>query len=137
MTMIHTRRRFLTLSLAGAAGLVRAPPSLAAEGALETTTVRIAKGPAICPAPLNASEELLRAEGFTDIRYVEVPQAAGFVPAIAPGAPVVVLAGVHGGCYELFAQQNIRHIGELKGKQVAADNPTLFNVIAAQVGLDP
>jgi hypothetical protein len=30
-----------TLSAAGAAGLVRAPPSLAADGALETTAVRI------------------------------------------------------------------------------------------------
>jgi NitT/TauT family transport system substrate-binding protein len=157
MSMVQTRRRFLsTLSAASAAGLVRAPPSQAAEGALETTTVRIAIGPAICPAPLNASAELLRAEGFTDIRYVHVPQAAGFVPAIAhrdadftmfeptglipaidAGASIVVLAGVHGGCYELFAQQNIRSVGELRGKWVAADNPDLFRVIAAQVGLDP
>ena len=47
-------------------------PSQAAEGALETTTVRIAKIGAICLAPQYVSEELLRAEGFTDIRYVEV-----------------------------------------------------------------
>ena len=41
--MVQTRRRFLTtLSAAGAAGLVRAPHlPLAAEGAIETTTVRI------------------------------------------------------------------------------------------------
>ena len=83
MSMMQTRRRFLTtLSAAGAAGLVRAPPSLAAEGALETTIVRILKIPGICLAPQYASEELLRAEGFTEIRYVEVsptviPQAIG------------------------------------------------------------
>src|SRR5215470_17115299 len=72
MTMIQTRRQFLTtLSLAGAAGLVRAPPSLAAEVGLETTTVRIPKSKAICLAPQLVGEELLRAEGFTDIRFVE------------------------------------------------------------------
>src|SRR5215469_1426495 len=71
--MIHTRRQFLTtFSLAGAAGLVRAAPSLAAEGALETTTVRIVKTPAICLALQYVSEELLRAEGFTDIRYLHI-----------------------------------------------------------------
>jgi NitT/TauT family transport system substrate-binding protein len=48
-----------------------------------------------------------------------------------------MVAGVHVGCYELFAQQNIRHIGELKGKRVGADNPELLNLIASQLGLDP
>jgi NitT/TauT family transport system substrate-binding protein len=160
MSIVQTRRRFLTtLSAAGAASLVRAPPARAAAGALETTTVRIAKFPAICLAPQYVGEELLRAEGFTDVRYVEVPnpnvngpaegigrgeadfsavEAAYLVRAIAGGAPVVVLGGVHVGCYELFAQKNIRRVGELKGKRVAAgDNPPLFSVIAAQVGLDP
>jgi NitT/TauT family transport system substrate-binding protein len=40
-------------------------------------------------------------------------------------------------CGALFAQQDIRSVGELKGKRVAADNPWLFDLIAAQVGLDP
>jgi NitT/TauT family transport system substrate-binding protein len=155
--MVQTRRRFLTtLSLASAAGLFRAPPSLAAEGPLETTTVRIAKVPGICLAPQYISEELLRAEGFTDIRYVEGPadvplvetigrgeadfsaaDPTSLIRAIVDGAPVVVLTGVHVGCYELFAQQDIRRVSELKGKRVAADNPWLFDLIAAQVGLDP
>jgi len=44
MTTVQTRRRFLaTLTLAGAAGLLHTPPSQAAEGTLETTTVRIGK----------------------------------------------------------------------------------------------
>jgi NitT/TauT family transport system substrate-binding protein len=156
MSVVQTRRRFLTaLSAAGAAGLVRAPASLAAEGGIETTTVRILKTPGICLAPQFVSEELLRAEGFTDIRYVEVPipgvvpaivrgeadfstgEATYLIQAIVGGAPVVVLGGVHVGCFELFAQQNIRHVGELKGKRVAADAPWLLSVIAAQVGLDP
>ena len=67
-----TRRRFLTtLSFAGAAGFVGAPRALAAEGTLETTTVRIVKEPGICIAPQYVAERLLRAEGFTDVRYVE------------------------------------------------------------------
>ena len=155
MPITQTRRRFLTtLSLAGAAGLVHAPPSRAAEGALETTTVRIAKIGAICLAPQYVSEELLRAEGFTDIRYVETGNLIGPtigrgeadfstafaidpIQAIDAGAPIVVLAGVHVGCYELFAKKDIRRITELKGKSVAADSPLLLQLMAAQVGLDP
>jgi NitT/TauT family transport system substrate-binding protein len=77
MPIMQTRRRFLTtLSLAGAAGLLHAPPTLAAEGRLETTSVRIGKLGAICLAPQYVSEDLLRAEGFTEIRYVEVPPPA-------------------------------------------------------------
>jgi NitT/TauT family transport system substrate-binding protein len=140
--------------LAGAAGLLHAPPSRAAEGALETTTVRIAKIGAICLAPQYVSEELLRAEGFTDIRYVETGNLIGPaigrgeadfstafaidpIQAIDAGAPIVVLAGVHVGCYELFAKPDIRRITELKGKSVAADSPLLLQLMAAQVGLDP
>jgi NitT/TauT family transport system substrate-binding protein len=141
--------------MAGAAGLVRAPPSLAAEGALETTTVRIHKAPVICIAPQYVSEELLRAEGFTDVRYVEVPVntegpsmgrgeadfsmsfVAEFIQDIDAGAPIVLVAGVHVGCFELFARQDIHHIGELKGKRVAADDPALLRLMAGQVGLDP
>ena len=155
MPITQTRRQFLTtLSLAGAAGLLHAPPSRAAEGALETTTVRIAKIGAICLAPQYVSEELLRAEGFTDIRYVETGNLIGPaigrgeadfstafaidpIQAIDAGAPIVVLAGVHVGCYELFAKPDIRRITELKGKSVAADSPLLLRLMAAQVGLDP
>jgi NitT/TauT family transport system substrate-binding protein len=155
MPIAQTRRQFLTtLSLAGAAGLLHAPPSRAAEGALETTTVRIAKIGAICLAPQYVSEELLRAEGFTDIRYVETGNLIGPaigrgeadfstafaidpIQAIDAGAPIVVLAGVHVGCYELFAKKDIHRITELKGKSVAADSPLLLQLMAAQVGLDP
>ena len=52
MRIVQTRRRFLTtLSLAGAAGLIRASPTFAAEGPLETTTVRIANRHSLCNAP--------------------------------------------------------------------------------------
>ena len=72
MPMRQSRRRFLTtLSMAGAAGLVRVPLAQAAEGTPETTTVRIfANRPGICVAPQSIAEPLLRAEGFTDVHFV-------------------------------------------------------------------
>jgi NitT/TauT family transport system substrate-binding protein len=156
MPLIQTRRHFLTgLPLAGAAAFIRSPRSLAAEGTLETTTVRIGKLEAICLAPQYVSEELLRAEGFAKIDYVEVssfdiPQAIGrgeadfsttlavdLIQAIDAGLPIVGLAGVHVGCYELFAKPSIHRLTELRGKRVAAKDPLLFKLMAAQVGLDP
>jgi NitT/TauT family transport system substrate-binding protein len=157
MALIQTRRRFVGgLAAAAAAGLVRAPRALAAEGALETTTVRLFRNPAICMAPAYVAE-LLRAEGFTDIRYADVSAVAqsvalgrgevdfsgGFalnhVKAIDAGAPIVVLGGVHVGCYELLARESIRGISELKGKSVGlkASPPDLLTLMAAHVGLDP
>jgi NitT/TauT family transport system substrate-binding protein len=158
MTLMQTRRRFLTtLAMAGPAGLAHAR-STRAEGALETTSVRFVKNPVICIAPQYAAEELLRAEGFTDVGYVET-KTAGAVPeaiasrkadfslgfavnhleAIDAGAPLTLLAGVHVGCYELFARVGIRSISELKGKSVglATASPALLRLMALQVGLDP
>jgi NitT/TauT family transport system substrate-binding protein len=159
MAMTHPRRGFLTaVSAAGALGLFGAPRLLAAEGALETTSVRLLKGSLICSAaPQFAAEGLLRAEGFKEIVYVdvtrtEVPQAfsddrvdftvtfaVNHIQAIDRGAPITILAGVHAGCYELFAREGLGSITELKGKQVGLDagSPALLKLMAAQVGLDP
>ena len=153
----HTRRRLLqALSAAGAVGLSGAPHVLAAAEAPETPTVRLVNDGSICIAPLFAAEELLRAEGFTDIRYVATPAerqvkavadgkldfAASLleaIPLIEAGAPIAVLTGVHVGCIELFAQQGIRGIGDLKGKRVGLQEaePDLLTLMAAEVGLDP
>ncbi len=161
MPMTQTRRRFLTtLSLAGAAAFVRSPRALAAEGALETTTVRLPKVIGVCVSPQYAAEELLRAEGFTDILYVEtpaaaVPEAIGrgkldfglnyaplLIPAIDAAEPVTVLAGIHAGCFELFAQEGIRNVADLKGRSVGVQDwgstaHVLVALMAAHVGLDP
>jgi NitT/TauT family transport system substrate-binding protein len=162
MPIMQTRRRFLTtLPLAGAAALVRAPRLRAAEEALETTTVRLARDPGICLAPQYAAEELLRAEGITDIRYVEGASdvdtaqmiargegdftlnfASQFVAAIDRGAPITVLAGVHVGCFELFANEKIRGIEDLRGKSVGAQAfgssaQVFLGALAAGIGLDP
>ena len=162
MQMPQTRRRFLTtLSLAAAASLVRAPPARAAEGPLETTTVRLMRTPAICHAPQFVAEELLRAEGFSEVHFVDAPStvevndaiargridfnlhfASQFVSAIDGGAPITILAGVHVGCFELIANDTVRTMNDLKGKSVGVErlgsSTHLFvSVMAAHVGLDP
>jgi NitT/TauT family transport system substrate-binding protein len=158
----HTRRRFIsTLALAAAAGPIAPLRTIAAEGALETTTVRFLKFPGICIAPQYVAEELLRGEGFTDIRYIDAGPsvelsvkvgrgeadftlefAARAIQAIDDRGAITVLGGVHVGCYELFAKDGIRSVGDLKGKsvgvQTAGDTPHAFlTAMAAHVGLDP
>jgi NitT/TauT family transport system substrate-binding protein len=159
MPNIQTRRRFLaTMSAAGAATFLRPPRADTAESPLETATVRLLKTPGICLAPQYLSEELLRAEGFTHIEYVEEPDynaalprgqvdftmnyATNFVRSIDAGLPITLLAGVHVGCYELFGHAGIRSIADLNGKSVGVQalgsNPhVLLTLLAAQVGLDP
>ena len=160
MALMQTRRGFLgSIAAAGTAGLIRTPRVLAAERTLETTTVRMGKNPGICIAPQYVAEELLRAEGFTDVRYVEEPAtateplahgkidfdmnyASNFVRAIDAGEPITLVAGVMIGCFELFGREGIRSITDLKGKsigiQALASNPhALLTLMAAQVGLDP
>jgi NitT/TauT family transport system substrate-binding protein len=162
LSIIQTRRRFLTsLSLAGAAGLIRTPRSLAAEGQLETTSVRFMRTPSLCHAPQFVAEELLRAEGFSEIQYVDGASSAEINPAVASGkvdfnthfAPqwasvidgggaVTVLSGVHVGCFELFGKEGIRSIGDLKGKTVGvaalgSSDHLFVSVMAAHIGLDP
>jgi hypothetical protein len=143
MPLMQTRRRFLTtLSLAAAAGVARAHQALAGEGAPEITSVRIQKSASICNASRYVAQELLRAEGFTDIRYVSVPKQSDavypafmrgdfdfitdFAPlcvnAIDQGIAVTVLAGVHAGCFELFANEDVHSIADLRGKTIGVDS---------------
>jgi NitT/TauT family transport system substrate-binding protein len=161
MTIAHTRRHFLAgLSLAGVAGLRRSP-AIAAEERLETRSVRFMRIPIICHAPQFVAEELLHAEGFTDVRFVDADSSAEINEAIASGkadfnmhfAPqwvsvidgggsITVLAGVHVGCFELFGNANIRSIADLKGKTVGvaalgSSDHLFVSVMAAHIGLDP
>jgi NitT/TauT family transport system substrate-binding protein len=55
-----------------------------------------------------------------------------------PACRLPYLAGVHAGCYELFAHGEIRGIADLKGKSVGMLGTTeLISALAAYVGLDP
>ena len=111
----------------------------------------------MCVAPQYIAEDLLRAEGFTDIRYVRpstssrfasgevdfnLNSAAWFVSHLEAGDPVTALAGVHVGCYELFAHEPIRTISDLRGKSVGIQrlgsaSHLLLSIMAAHVGLNP
>ncbi len=159
-----SRRDFLVgLTVAGTAGLLGLDPkkSAAAESPLEITKIRLVRIPGICIAPQYVSDDLLRAEGFTDVSYVMTPagveasRAAGsgaadftmafagpFILSVDAGDPVVLLAGVHVGCFELFATGLVRTIRDLKGKTVAVQSllssqHIFLSSMAAYVGLDP
>jgi NitT/TauT family transport system substrate-binding protein len=162
MQIRQNRRDFLaSLSAAGAAAAFGSDTSLADEGPPETTAIRISRSTGICIAPQYVAEELLRAEGFTDVHYVEtgggVPNAQRiahgeidfsmvFAPtlliSIDAGQSITIVAGVHPGCFELFAHEPIRTISDLKGKKVGIENPggsehLYVAIMAAHVGLDP
>ena len=158
MATKYTRRGFLTnLSMAGGAIVLRAAPAFAEEP-LETTSLRFVKSPSICLAPQDIADELLRAEGFKDIRYLPSNQfqealAAGeldlgleyaskYVEAVDRGLPVRMLTGAHVGCFALFGNESVRSITDIKGKRVGiqalGSPPHLFlTLTAAEVGLDP
>jgi NitT/TauT family transport system substrate-binding protein len=157
MRMTQTRRRQLG-GMALAIPATALPPRRVAalDPPLETTTLRFAREPVICFAPQYVCEQLLRAEGFAEIRYVDVAIAAvqeelgrghidfasalslQHITGIDKGASITIVSGVHGGCYELFVHGAIRAIADLKGKRVReTGSGELVSLMAAWVGLDP
>jgi NitT/TauT family transport system substrate-binding protein len=158
--MEQNRRRFLA-GLDSIAAAIEFYPSVAFanEGKLETTSVRINKSAALCIAPGYLAEELLRAEGFTDIQYVESPPASNenlirhkadfmlnyasnFIVDVDGSAQITMLAGVHVGCFELFGNDKVGGITDLKSKSVGIQSlgtlpHILVSLLTAQVGLDP
>jgi NitT/TauT family transport system substrate-binding protein len=165
MHIIQSRRHFLAgLSAAGTASLMLTPKSLHAEPPLETTTIRLPQwiDGAYCWAGPYIAGELLRAEGFTDVRYLEADAkvdqsewiargetdfSVNYVPrhvaSIDAGVPIKVLTGLHSGCLELIAaNESIHSITDLRGKRVGvgllnSTAHTLLTLMAAYVGLDP
>ena len=157
-----SRRHFVGgLMLAGTASLLALrPEDVAAEPPPETTRLRFFKAPGICLAPQYVAEELLRAEGFTDVQYLTFPKGAGevtgrlgagaiditqwyvttFVEEIDKGSPIVFLSGVHAGCQELVATHRVRTVPDLRGKTIAVPwgSPQTWFIVAilSYVGLD-
>jgi NitT/TauT family transport system substrate-binding protein len=149
--------------MAGAAGVVGLPQPLHAEEQLETTTVRLPRwiGSSYCWAGAYIAGELMRADGFTDVRYVqgdekvdqsewiahgETDFSVNFSPvqtaSIDAGVPIKVLSGLHSGCLELIANESIRSVVDLRGKRVGVDGlnnsrHVWLSLMSAYVGLDP
>jgi NitT/TauT family transport system substrate-binding protein len=155
------RRRFLvTGSVVGAASLLGVSFTSAAEPPPEVRKIRLVKIPAICLAPEYIAEEMLRLEGFSKVEYVEmatvdphemlladradisVVSPPNLIPALDAGKPLVALAGLHGGCYELFANEHVHAIRDLKGKRIAVsvlENLEYYYLASmlAYVGVNP
>ncbi|MBP1886358.1 ABC transporter substrate-binding protein [Sinorhizobium mexicanum] len=164
MQIIQNRRTFLAgVTAAASAGLFKVRPSNAAAEPLETTTVRLPRwvGGSYCWAGAYIAGELMRAEGFTDVRYVEADRSVdqsewiargetdfsvNFPPnqiaSIDAGVPIKVLTGLHSGCLELIAKESIRSVTDLRGKRVGVDGfnnsrHVWLTLMSAYVGLDP
>ena len=113
-----------------------------------------------CVAPQYVAEELLLGEGFTEVQYVQVEMnhlykalatsafdltiafVAPFILQVDAEEPIVLLGGVHVGCYEVFGTDRVRAIRDLKGKTVAvpalgSPHHLFLASMAAYVGLDP
>ena len=168
---MHANRRDLLLAGACAASTAlfwSVAARLRAEGSNpppETTTIRLSKSPSICIAPMYVVSDLLNAEGFTNVAYVEtmtLEPGSGVVQRktlgkdldftldfsgplcleIDRGLGVTLLAGIHVGCFELFAKEGIRSVADLKGRTVGqqgvGSSPHVFiSAMATLVGLDP
>lgn len=157
------RRKFLhDLAIFGATGAVGfAGRAVAAEPPPETTRIRLTLSGGLCFAPIYVAEQLMRAEGFTDVQYLkmaggtegalrlakgEVDFVIRYVASnlldIDAGHPLVMLAGVHPGCFELIGGRRVQTVRDLKGKTVAiasegSTQHAFLAAIASQVGLKP
>jgi NitT/TauT family transport system substrate-binding protein len=156
-----SRRRFLaSTSSLGAASLFGLPRPAMAEPPPEVSRIRLVHTPAICFAPQYLAEELLHLEGFSEIEYVDIQTGepgsiveSGRADMSMDAAPAVVytmdrrksliaVAGIHAGCYELFGNERVRAIRDLKGRTVAVDvlggaDHILLASMLAYVGMDP
>lgn len=158
--MISRRRFVQDLTLAGAAGALGfSGKVLAAEPPPETKRLRIARIPNNCYAPQYMAEDLLRDEGFSDLRYVQLTEglyaalakgeidmttafSAPFLLGADAGEPIVMLGGIHPGCLELFGSGRVRSVRELKGRSVAvvslrSAQHAFIASIVSHIGLDP
>jgi NitT/TauT family transport system substrate-binding protein len=164
---MHTNRRDLVLAgccAASSALFWSVAARLRAEGLNpppETTTIRLAKNPVICIAPQYVVSDLLDAEGFTNVVYVQSDAGVEQTKALARGnfdftlhfsgplllqvdrgLSITILAGIHAGCFELFAKEGIRSVADLKGRTVGIQgletSPHVFlSAMATLVGLNP
>jgi NitT/TauT family transport system substrate-binding protein len=161
MQLWQSRRDFLAGASLAALGALGARAPLADEAPPEVITIRLAKPRSICAAPQYLAKELLRAEGFADVHYLEAGWGRGHAQMIArgeldfgltfaaplaigldAGEPLTIIAGAHVGCFELLANDAVHRIADLKGKSVAvpamgSSQHVFLASMATYVGLDP
>ena len=101
----------------------------------ETTTIRLGTSRIVpCSAPLDLAEQFLPAEGFTNVQYVDTSgsvlqsragelditlgYASSLTAAADAGDQLVALAGVHISCFEVFGNDRVQSLRDLKGKRI-------------------
>jgi NitT/TauT family transport system substrate-binding protein len=126
-----------------------------ADAPLETTSIGLfSVKETQCIAAQYLAEQFLREEGFTDIRYplykpVDLLQdmrsgkiqfglgyAAAWIPMIDTGSPLVMLGGVHVGCWQIFGTGNVSSLRDFKGKTVSVIGPGFTDHIFMAVTLN-
>ena len=157
----RNRRTFLarTGAMGATALLGEHANAAAAEPPPEIRKLRLLHVPAICHVPQYLAEDLLHLEGITEVEYVPfgtryIPAALAeskadmsmcnameLIPYMDANKPVVALAGIHSGCFEVFASGRVQSVRDLKGKTVAITYPgggdhILLSSMLAYVGID-
>jgi NitT/TauT family transport system substrate-binding protein len=108
----------------------------------ETTNIRLYSLPDVqCIAAQYMAEPFLREEGFTDVQYPRlssraaletlqkgkfdfvVTYTASIIAMIEAGAPLVMLGGIHVGCWLVFGSGDIKSLRDFKGKTVSIVDP--------------
>ena len=164
---MHANRRDLLLAGACAASAALVGSMAVRLGAEESnprpeiTTIRLSKNQGICIAPQYVVSDLLNAEGFTNVVYVQVDGGVAQTSAVANGdldfgidysgsllldvdrgLRITFLAGIHVGCFELFAKEDIRSVADLRGRTIGIEalessQHVFLSALATLVGLDP
>jgi NitT/TauT family transport system substrate-binding protein len=115
----------------------------------------------LCGAAVLVADDLLRDEGFTEVLRTKREGETKSVAALASGEediggmfaatsifrleagdPIVVLAGLHTGCFQVVASDAVRSLRDLKGKTIAVAELGNFQhvftaIMLSHIGLDP
>jgi len=146
-----------TVGPASTPGIVIDPPP-------ETTTIRFSKHILdLQSAPFFLAEQFLPAEGFTDVQYIDAPPfsdiafkrlAAGEIDielaytssvlaAVDRDDQLVILAGVQSNPFQLFGNDRVQSLRDLKGKRISVFSTDatdsvygLWAVLLGYVGID-
>ena len=132
-------------------------PGIVVDPPPETTTIRLPRN-TLNPrlAPFFLADQFLPAEGFTNVQYVNSPNAGGVQQLVAgeidigmPGAdrvtaaadagdPLVILAGVNNSSFVLFGNDRVQSLRDLKGKRIfeKRDENLFWAALLAYVGID-
>ena len=126
----------------------------------ETTSVRIVNPPA-CEPGIWLAKDYLRDEGFTDVSFIATPFTSRdwitknlgdiacahpefAVGTIDAGLPLVLLAGLHSGCLEVWVREGITSVRDLRGTRISVRTKDLsdqffafFATLLGWVGIDP